>query len=348
MDQPLSLPPSPHPPASRPPSPAASGLTGPAEHEPHPAPHTPGPHAALPQHAAHPHPHTHPTSGAFLRWRRHHARPPGSPCFNCGAILQGPWCHACGQLGEDYHRSAHHLIWEAFEGLFHADGRLWHTLPRLLFRPAALTRDYLAGKRASQVPPFRIFLIVLLLVFFIGETLTGIDHASILKIDPNDAGHVNDIHVSLYKPWDDAITAWTRTHVSRAMAHPDAFIAAMAAWAHDFAFLSLPIFGFILAAIFIFRRRFVLFDHMIFSMHSLSVLGLLLLTAMVLNHFIGDQALLLLWLVPVHQFFHLRGVYGTSLIGTALRLGVLATAATVAFAFIMVALVLVGIAALQS
>jgi hypothetical protein len=292
--------------------------------------------------------HTHPARTAFLRWRRHHALPPGSACFNCGAILQGPWCHACGQLGEDYHRSAFHLIGEALEGLFHADGRLWHTLPRLLVRPGALTRDYLAGKRASQVPPFRIFLIVLLLVFFVGEAMSGVDHMQFVKMDPGNARDIDTLQVSIYKPWDAALTAWTRTHISRAIAHPEAFVAAMAGWAHDFAFMTLPIFGFILAAIFMFRRGTVLFDHMIFSMHSLSVMGLIILAAILLSSAIGDPAMQLLWLVPVHQFFHLRGVYGTSLIGTAFRLGLLAMLSTMAFSIVLLALVLVGVASLRA
>jgi hypothetical protein len=282
----------------------------------------------------------------FLVWRRRHALPPGSACYNCATTLQGPWCHACGQSGEDYHRAASHLIWEALEGVFHADGRLWHTLPRLLIRPGALTRDYLAGKRASQVPPLRIFFIVLLLVFFVGEAVAGLDNPEFAHIKPGTT-HIEDIHVSIYKPWDDALTAWTRTHVSRAAAHPDQLVAAMAAWAHDFAFLSLPIFGLILAAIFAFRRGYVLFDHMIFSMHSLSFAGLVVLVALLLDHWTGT-GWALLWLIPVHQFFHLRGVYRTGIFGTLVRLGVLATAASIAFAFIMIGLVLVGMAALRA
>jgi hypothetical protein len=287
-----------------------------------------------------------PRQTAFLRWRRRHALPPGSSCYNCAAILQGPWCHACGQLGEDYHRATTHLVWELIEGLFHADGRLWHTLPRLLIRPGALTRDYLDGKRASQVPPLRIFFIVLLLVFFIGEAFAGLDRAQLIHLDPAKT-HMEDLHFSVCKPWDAALTTWTRTHLERAEAHPDRFVNAMADWAHDFAFLSLPIFGFTLAGIFVFRRGYVLFDHMIFAMHSLSFLGLVALVTILLSQW-TMAGLWLLCLVPVHQFFHLRGVYRTGIFGTLVRLSVLATATTIAFSFVLVGLVLAGMAALKA
>jgi hypothetical protein len=296
------------------------------------------------------HHHRHAKLTAFLRWRRRHALPPGTACYNCGAVLQGPWCHACGQLGEDFHRSTLHLVWEMLEGMFHADGRLWHTLPRLLINPAALTRDYLAGKRASQVPPLRIFFIVLLLVFFIGEAITGLDHPNGLHINASGHTHIDATNIHIYKPWDDAINAWFKTHAERAAAHPEQLIAAMAGWAHDFAFLSLPIFGFILAGIFMFRRGFVLFDHMIFSMHSLSFLGFIIILDMLADNLLpkhGGDGLLLL-LIPIHQFFHLRGVYGTGILGTLVRLGILATAASIAFVFISVGLAIVGLAALHA
>jgi hypothetical protein len=122
----------------------------------------------------------------------------------------------------------------------------------------------------------------------------------------------------------------------------------MGAWAHDFAFMTLPIFGLLLAAIFMFRPGFVLFDHMIFAMHSLSFAGLLLLTVLLADHFFGDAALLLLLLLPVHQYVHMRGVYGTGAAGTALRLGVLALTSATAFGIVLVGLVLLGLAALKA
>ncbi|MEF3019414.1 DUF3667 domain-containing protein, partial [Pseudomonas aeruginosa] len=81
----------------------------------------------------------------------------------------GPWCYHCGQLGADFHRSTFHLIAEAFESFFHADGRLVRTLPRLIVAPGRLTHDFLAGKRAPQIPPLRLFLVSVLLLFLAGE-----------------------------------------------------------------------------------------------------------------------------------------------------------------------------------
>ena len=84
-------------------------------------------------------------------------------CLNCGAALHGRYCAVCGQADDDHHRSIFHLLWEAVEGLTHLDGRLAKTLPPLLFNPGKLARDHFEGRRQRHVPPFRLFLITLLL-----------------------------------------------------------------------------------------------------------------------------------------------------------------------------------------
>ena len=78
--------------------------------------------------------------GGLFRFRRRveHALPPGTPCANCGTPLMGPWCYACGQVGEDFHRSIWKLIGEAFESVLHLDGRVWITLPDLFRNPAVI------------------------------------------------------------------------------------------------------------------------------------------------------------------------------------------------------------------
>jgi len=101
----------------------------------------------------------------------HAAPPPGTKCDNCETELVGHFCHACGQEASNHHKSILHVTWEAIEGMFHLDGRLWRTVPWLFVRPGRLSREYLDGKRARHVPPFRLFLVSLLLFILSAETV---------------------------------------------------------------------------------------------------------------------------------------------------------------------------------
>ncbi len=87
-------------------------------------------------------------------------------CLNCGAQLQGQYCGNCGQRARSRLISLWELISDAFGDLFEIDSRLWQTLILLIMRPGQLTRDYLRGRRARYMPPFRSYL-VLSLIFFL-------------------------------------------------------------------------------------------------------------------------------------------------------------------------------------
>ncbi len=104
-------------------------------------------HAADPHHGAHGPSHTH--------------------CENCGTELKGPFCHACGQHDFEFHRSFGHVFLEALENFFHFDAKFFRNIVTLLFRPGVLTADFNAGKRASQMPPFRLYVFVSVLFFFL-------------------------------------------------------------------------------------------------------------------------------------------------------------------------------------
>lgn len=87
-------------------------------------------------------------------------------CRNCGATLGGQYCGNCGQRASSRMISIWELTRDAFGDLFELDSRLWRTLIPLLFRPGKLTRDYLEGRRARYMPPFRTYL-VLSIIFFL-------------------------------------------------------------------------------------------------------------------------------------------------------------------------------------
>lgn len=339
--------------------------------------------------------------GGWLKWKRQHADiPVGTPCANCETPLAGPHCHECGQLAEDFHKSIWKLTVEAVESLLHLDGRLFSTLPNLIRNPGKLTRDYMEGKRASQVAPFRMFLVILLIAFFVGhaamkaggdkhEAADG-DHAPAasertfryngrvvtpgsaamaeferdvmadpdlseaekrtqiaaargdwiafsrnLAADVTEEARENAADAPKMKDGADAenlrgFKEWIETRQAAIQDDPERFALILEIWAHRVAILALPVSALMLTLLFAFNRRYYVFDHVIFSMHSLSFQLLLLIVIMTLG-MLTPLAWWLLWLAPVHLFLHMKGAYQRSVIGTLARMAVLFTLTTVTF-----------------
>ncbi len=100
-------------------------------------------------------------------------------CLNCGTRLRGQYCGSCGQRARSRLISLWQLLSEAFGDLLEFDSRLWRTLIPLLIRPGQLTRDYLEGRRARFMPPFRTYL-VLSVIFFVVAFFDPRDELSLL------------------------------------------------------------------------------------------------------------------------------------------------------------------------
>ena len=100
-------------------------------------------------------------------------------CLNCGVELRGQYCGACGQRARGRLISLWELLQDAFGDLFEIDSRLWRTLIPMLIRPGRLTLDYLEGRRARYMPPFRMYL-VLSVVFFVVAFFDPQDDLSLL------------------------------------------------------------------------------------------------------------------------------------------------------------------------
>ncbi|HST36822.1 MAG TPA: DUF3667 domain-containing protein [Allosphingosinicella sp.] len=93
-----------------------------------------------------------------------HAGEVGGACLNCGALLEGPYCKACGQKAH-VHRSVGAIAHDLIHGVLHLDGKFWRTLPLLAWRPGDLTRRYAHGERAKFVSPMAMFLFSIFLMF---------------------------------------------------------------------------------------------------------------------------------------------------------------------------------------
>lgn len=246
----------------------------------------------------------------------------------------------------------------------HFDGRVWTTLPDLFRHPARLTRNYLEGHRAPQIPPFRLFLVVLVTIFLAGS-ITGHTLSAATTVTDSH-GHVITTKVRTFKDLSPAereqtkaaivgaklkghggvvdVQNWLLDRVGKALDDPARFELVLAEWAERFAFLTLPMAAGLLTLAFLGRKEFYVFDHTIFSLHSLSAVGLMYAA----NELLGGVTFGLTGLAmtigaPIHLFVHMRGVYRTSVIGTLLRMLLLAIGSLFGAILIVLGLVLMGL-----
>ncbi len=103
-------------------------------------------------------------------------------CPNCNAVLTGHFCSQCGQEAILHHASVGEFLHEFIGHYIALEGKLWGTVLRLLFRPGALTLEYIRGRRVRFVQPLRLYL-TLSLLFFALLKFTAFFEPSITEAD---------------------------------------------------------------------------------------------------------------------------------------------------------------------
>ena len=248
--------------------------------------------------------------------------PPGirNPCLNCGAALSGRFCAHCGQPADVHLPSTSELIHEALEGMTHSDSRLWRTLKLLWFKPGKLTQEFVAGRRATYLPPIRLYL-VLSVIFFLVASLSH-SHGSVAELKDGhievvtSEGSCNDIQFELFgsRVWQQRLrhgceaavrdSGTGLTHVAAATM-PKAM------------FVFLPLLAF-LHKLMYWRPRYRYAEHLLFFLHVhaffFSLMTLVVLCAIAGSTWPGSKvwsfAPLLLWGLPLYTFAAMRRVFG--------------------------------------
>lgn len=100
-------------------------------------------------------------------------RVPYTHCRNCGAELQGMYCHNCGQFAHDDSQPFWKYIWQYFENVYQFDYKIPATVWQLFRRPGFLTNEFNAGKIVSYMHPLKLNMFILVIFFtiiiFMGE-----------------------------------------------------------------------------------------------------------------------------------------------------------------------------------
>lgn len=94
-------------------------------------------------------------------------------CLNCGTVLHGKFCAACGQKAFIDKDNFFHLAFEFIADYFHFDGKFFHTLKALVVSPGKITREYILGKRKTFLNPIQMYLFISAIFFIVITTLSG-------------------------------------------------------------------------------------------------------------------------------------------------------------------------------
>jgi hypothetical protein len=107
-------------------------------------------------------------------------------CLNCGAIVQGRYCHVCGQENIVPKENFFHLGQHFFYDITHFDSKFFDTVKYLFTRPGFLSKEYNKGRRASYLNPVRMYVFtsaIFFIIFFALPGVKNIDKAASTGID---------------------------------------------------------------------------------------------------------------------------------------------------------------------
>ncbi len=143
---------------------------------------------------------------------------------------------------------------------------------------------------------------------------------------------------------------WVDANIKKALKDPEFAFYKVQQKAYKLSFLLVPLSLPVLWLLFFWRRDIKLYDHVVFSLYSLSFMSLLLVVAVAIPKItdvlgLGIAGAGLLFLVPpVHMFMQLKGAYSLGTFGALWRTFVLANAATIILTLFAAMIIVLGLA----
>jgi hypothetical protein len=137
-----------------------------------------------------------PTPSGFRATER---RTPERPCLNCGDPTPGNFCRTCGQRKVEVHVSLGRMLLEALDDQFSINSALPRTMGALLARPGHLTREYMSGRIARYIPPFRLYLVTSVLFFLSLSLLPDLRNPNV-HLGPESTVNVGDSGPARVRP----------------------------------------------------------------------------------------------------------------------------------------------------
>lgn len=104
-------------------------------------------------------------------------------CLNCGAVLNGPFCHQCGQKDIPKRQTLGELWTNFISSFWSYEGKFFRTTKYLITKPGFLAKEYNEGKRESYYHPARMYVFISFVFFFLLFNITGDEPEDMIHLD---------------------------------------------------------------------------------------------------------------------------------------------------------------------
>lgn len=129
--------------------------------------------------------------------------PDSITCPNCGHRYTGNYCPNCGQSTRELNRPFGEMFKDLMDTLFEFDTRFVRSIKPLLLKPGFLPAEYVAGRRATYYPPFKLFIFISIILFALLEiSSTDMISAGILNVNTptGDSSRVDTMNYVSFLP----------------------------------------------------------------------------------------------------------------------------------------------------
>ena len=287
-------------------------------------------------------------------------------CENCGSKLTGEYCSTCGQHNVEMKLPFKDLLKELIEEVLSFDSRLFHSLIPFLIKPGVLTVEYISGKRAHYISPFKMFFFMSFLYFFTTALVEKSDEKlqtqNNLGVDSSLTPVRADSIITIARKGGTRLTIWKDDSglVERKYGHrfaaglnklrtnPQLFFDGLHDHTPQVVFLLLPVFALLLKLIYLRSKNYYI-EHVVFSFYFHSYVYLILLLIVLLNStgwpFVSNYADVLFLAIPVNLYQGMKRVYrqtgGKTLIKFSIitcMYGLVLVVAVIAAVFVLISL----------
>ena len=223
-------------------------------------------------------------------------------CLNCESLIHGRFCQVCGQENSDHHLGFWQMVKHFIFDIFHFDGKFFSTLKKLFTRPGSVSKEFIEGKRVSNLDPVKMYVFTSAIFFLLFfklyqpnvKTSTATEKTPVASQvtagSATNRSFVNGFDIAPYTSLEAFDSAQNKLPANQKLGGIKRLIIRKAVYLHthygfdgyalamafinDFIhrlpqamFVTLPLFALLLKLLYARRKQWLYFEHVIFSIH---------------------------------------------------------------------------------